>query len=295
MLQRILVIIKVITQLEIRRRRLEVEMEIRKIMSGSNSNDNNNNKEEQQFHFVLVHGAGHGGWCWYKIRTLLEAAGHKVTCPDLKCSGIDPTDFNTVFTFADYNQPLTSFISSLPPNHKVIVVGHSAGGKSVTDVIHKFADKVHIAIYVAAAMVNTTSTKQLENADSVEFIYGLGLDQPPTGFMVKPEFRCQLLYNESPLEDFTLASMLLRPSPARPLIKVVEEGSCDENAVVVPRVFIKTMKDKIFKQEDQEEMIRQWPPSKVFAIHESDHSPFFSTPDVLFSLLLETATSIKIP
>uniref|UniRef100_A0A803R715 AB hydrolase-1 domain-containing protein n=1 Tax=Cannabis sativa TaxID=3483 RepID=A0A803R715_CANSA len=163
MLQRILVIIKVITQLEIRHRRLEVDMEIRKIMSDSNSYDNNNNKEEQQFHFVLVHGAGHGGWCWYKIRTLLEAAGHKVTCPDLKCSGIDPTDFNTVFTFADYNQPLTSFMSSLPPNHKVIVVGHSAGGKSVTDVIHKFADKVHIAIYVAAVMVNTISTKQVRS------------------------------------------------------------------------------------------------------------------------------------
>ncbi|XP_062081621.1 pheophorbidase-like isoform X2 [Humulus lupulus] len=199
-------------------------------------------------HFVLVHGAGHGGWCWYKVRRLLEASGHNVTCLDLKCSGIDPTDFNTVFSFDDYNQPLTTFMSSLSPNHKVILVGHSAGGSTVTDVIHKFADKVHMAIYVAATM------------------------------------------------DFILASMLLRPSPARalPSVNVVRNDSL-ENIVVLRVFIIKTMKDKLFKPERQENMIKQWPPSKVFAIDESDHSPFFSTPDMLFPLLLEAAISIKMP
>ena len=70
-------------------------------------------------HFVLVHGASHGAWCWYKIRTLLETSGNKVTCVDLKGSGIDQSDPNTVFTFAQYNEPLTTFMSSLPPNQKV--------------------------------------------------------------------------------------------------------------------------------------------------------------------------------
>jgi hypothetical protein len=27
--------------------------------------------------YVLVHGAWHGGWCWRKVRTLLEASGDK--------------------------------------------------------------------------------------------------------------------------------------------------------------------------------------------------------------------------
>ena len=86
------------------------------------TNDNiPSNDHDDQLHFVLIHGASHGGWCWYKIRALLEAAGHKVTCPDLQCSGVDPTDFNTVFEFDDYNKPLTSFMSSLPPNQKVAI------------------------------------------------------------------------------------------------------------------------------------------------------------------------------
>ncbi|XP_062081619.1 pheophorbidase-like isoform X1 [Humulus lupulus] len=205
-------------------------------------------------HFVLVHGAGHGGWCWYKVRRLLEASGHNVTCLDLKCSGIDPTDFNTVFSFDDYNQPLTTFMSSLSPNHKA------------------------------------------RGLDAFEFIYGLRLNQPPTGVMVKPELRRQVLYNASPVEDFILASMLLRPSPARalPSVNVVRNDSL-ENIVVLRVFIIKTMKDKLFKPERQENMIKQWPPSKVFAIDESDHSPFFSTPDMLFPLLLEAAISIKMP
>jgi hypothetical protein len=31
--------------------------------------------------FVLVHGAGHGGWCWRKVAPLLRAAGQVVFVP----------------------------------------------------------------------------------------------------------------------------------------------------------------------------------------------------------------------
>lgn len=33
--------------------------------------------------FVLVHGAWHGGWCWEKLKPLLEQAGHTVVAKDL--------------------------------------------------------------------------------------------------------------------------------------------------------------------------------------------------------------------
>ncbi|KAM1694957.1 hypothetical protein ACFX15_028541 [Malus domestica] len=104
-------------------------------------------------HLVLIHGIGHGAWCWYKIRCLMEASGYKVTCLDLKGAGVDQSDPNTVLTFQDYNQPLTDFLSSLPGNERVILVGHSAGGMSLTDAIHRFASKIHMAIYVAATML----------------------------------------------------------------------------------------------------------------------------------------------
>ena len=72
-----------------------------------------------QFHFVLVHGAGHGAWCWYKIMNLLEAEGHKVTPIDLAGCGIDPKPFSHVKTFAQLNEPLVTLMSSLPNTEKV--------------------------------------------------------------------------------------------------------------------------------------------------------------------------------
>ncbi|MET0904411.1 MAG: alpha/beta fold hydrolase, partial [Acidimicrobiales bacterium] len=33
--------------------------------------------------YVLVHGGGHGGWCYAKVKRRLEAAGHEVVAPSL--------------------------------------------------------------------------------------------------------------------------------------------------------------------------------------------------------------------
>ncbi|KAJ4970685.1 hypothetical protein NE237_003784 [Protea cynaroides] len=253
---------------------------------------------ECQLHFVMVHGVGHGAWCWYKIRCLLESSGHKVTCLDLKSAGIDPSDASSVLTFNHYNQPLLDFLSSLPPHHQVILVGHSAGGMSVTDAIHKLGKKIHVAIYVGATMLRSGfSTDQdvhdgvpdlSEYGDVHELGFGLGLDQPPTSFIIKKEFQRKIMYNLSPLQDSILASMLLRPGPMMALTQArFSEGP---EADQVKRVYIKTQYDRVLKPNQQDEMIKRWPPSQVFEL-ESDHSPFFSTPFELYSSLLKATAS----
>ncbi|TYH81153.1 hypothetical protein ES332_D03G179500v1 [Gossypium tomentosum] len=77
--------------------------------------------------------------------------------------------------------------------------------------------------------------------------------------------------------------MLVRAGPLRAL-----GGDADS----VPRVFIKTLQDRVLKQEQQEAMLKRWPPALVFAL-ESDHSPFFSMPTLLFAFLLKAVASIK--
>ncbi|XVF07281.1 hypothetical protein REPUB_Repub06bG0124800 [Reevesia pubescens] len=205
--------------------------------------------------FVMVHGFGHGAWCWYKIRTLLEASDYKVTCLDLKASGTDPFDPNTIFTFEDYNKPLIDLLSNLPENEKVILVGHSAGGLSLTYAIHRFAKKIHMAIYVAANMLKH-------------------------GFVSPQDYE----------DDSTLAAMRLRPGPLRPIANVRFTEGPDSDTV--QRVFMKTMHDRVIRQDQQDAMIRRWPPSQVFEL-ESEHSPFFSTPTDLFGFLLKAVASIN--
>ncbi|BBH08857.1 methyl esterase 1 [Prunus dulcis] len=59
-------------------------------------------KEEK--HFVLVHGACHGSWCWYKIKPRLESAGHRVTALDLAASGINTKAIQDVHSLAEYSE-----------------------------------------------------------------------------------------------------------------------------------------------------------------------------------------------
>jgi len=46
--------------------------------------------------YVMVHGAWHGAWCWYKVVPLLQRAGHTVVAPDLPSLGRDRTPMGEV-------------------------------------------------------------------------------------------------------------------------------------------------------------------------------------------------------
>lgn len=80
--------------------------------------------------------------------------------------------------------------------------------------------------------------------------------------------------------------MLLKPGPVLALTsaRFAEESEVEK----VKRVYIKTLHDRVLKAEQQEAMIRKWPPCAVYEL-DSDHSPFFSAPFVLFGLLVKSA------
>uniref|UniRef100_A0A803MJK3 Uncharacterized protein n=2 Tax=Chenopodium quinoa TaxID=63459 RepID=A0A803MJK3_CHEQI len=76
--------------------------------------------------------------------------------------------------------------------------------------------------------------------------------------------------------------MLLRPCP-KALIHgaMFPEGKGSDK---VPRVYIKTLRDKVYSREQQDLFIKRWPPSDVYEI-DSDHCPMFSNPSHLFGLI----------
>jgi len=88
-------------------------------------------------------------------------------------------------------------------------------------------------------------------------------------------------------QDSTLAAMLLRPGP----LLALTSAKFRENVEVekVARVYIRTKQDNVVKPKQQEAMINRWPPGSVYEL-DSDHSPFFSTPFLLFGLLVKAAT-----
>lgn len=83
--------------------------------------------------------------------------------------------------------------------------------------------------------------------------------------------------------------MLLRPWPYA--ISKARFGRDKEIDVKnVRRVYIKTMYDNMVKPEQQDAMIRRWPPNEVMIIN-TDHSPFFSASHELFNLIIKASSS----
>ena len=41
--------------------------------------------------FLLIHGSGHGAWCWRGVLAILEARGHAARAIDLPGLGADTT------------------------------------------------------------------------------------------------------------------------------------------------------------------------------------------------------------
>lgn len=92
------------------------------------------------------------------------------------------------------------------------------------------------------------------------------------------------------LQDSTLAAMLIRPGPLLALQGArfaAEEPEIVDN---VTRIYIKTIHDNVLKPDQQDAMIKRWPPSQVHVL-DTDHSPFFSSPFLLFGLLVKAAAT----
>lgn len=120
------------------------------------SQEDHHDHDHQKHHIVLVHGACHGAWSWYKLKHRLEAAGHRVTALDLAASGINMKPIRDVHSMAEYSQPLLELMESLSgPTEKVVLVGHSLGGLSLALAMEKFPEKIVAAVFLTAFMPDT--------------------------------------------------------------------------------------------------------------------------------------------
>ncbi|KAF9611397.1 hypothetical protein IFM89_032066 [Coptis chinensis] len=162
----------------------------------------NNNK--RMHHFILVHGLGQGAWCWYKVKTMLESAGHQVTALDLAASGINHKKLNKVDTMWEYSRPVIEFMETISTENRVILVGHSLGGLNIAYAMDKFPNKISVAV-----------DKFLESApkerfSGTQFSFEGDPGKLKTTMLFGPKFLSSIAYQLSPAEDMLLATMLTR-------------------------------------------------------------------------------------
>lgn len=234
-------------------------------------------------HYVLVHGAAHGAWTWYKIATLLNQAGHSVTSVDLPAHGIDGAVPGGV-TLGDYAQAVIDRIDAI--EGQVILVGHSMGGIVISTVAEARPDKIEKLVYLAAFLLTDgTSLFDVFSQDVESLVLQNLIVDPDAGTadVDRSQIR-EIFYNTSPPSDVTLASVLLRPEPLIPLVTPLV--LTPERFGSVRRFYVTTLQDQAITPPTQEMMYTQTPVERVYQMN-TDHSPFFSRPLQLLLVLLD--------
>ena len=100
--------------------------------------------------YVLVHGGGHGGWCYQRVAPILTSAGHEVYTPTMTGLG---ERAHLVSPEIDLDTHITDVAAVLHYEdlRDVILVGHSYGGMVITGVADRSADRVGELVYLDAA------------------------------------------------------------------------------------------------------------------------------------------------
>ncbi|XP_034689727.1 methylesterase 10-like isoform X1 [Vitis riparia] len=244
-------------------------------------------------HFVLVHGAGHGAWCWYKLVPLLKLLGHRVTALDLGSSGVNPKRLDELASVYDYVQPLMELVASLPQDEKVVLVGHSYGGLPISLAMESFPEKILVAVFVSAYMPNYISPpitqaqeffinrSKPESLLDSQLSFGLGLECLPTAVTFGPDYLSVAFYQHCQPEDLELAKSLVRPHGLFLEDFAKESLLSKEKFGSVDRVYVVLEKDEVMKEDFQRWVIDDSPPKEVKFIAGADHMVMMSRPKEL--------------
>src|SRR5206468_4055898 len=103
--------------------------------------------------FVLVHGGGHGGWCWQRVALRLRNAGHDAYTPTLTGLGERYHLDTTLVTFETFVLDVLNVLT-FEDLHDVVLVGHSMGGVIIPRVAERAPERIKAVVWLAAVVTN---------------------------------------------------------------------------------------------------------------------------------------------
>jgi len=97
--------------------------------------------------FVLVHGGGHGAWCWERLTPLLREAGHQVHTPVLTGVG---ERFAEVTPDTSLSTHIADVVALIEDDDltDVVLVGHSYGCMVITGVAGRIPGRIAELVFL---------------------------------------------------------------------------------------------------------------------------------------------------
>jgi pimeloyl-ACP methyl ester carboxylesterase len=229
--------------------------------------------------FVLVHGAYHGAWCWYKLRPELEARGHEVVTFDLPAHGVDTTPPSQV-SFDGYVDRIGAALDRV---EEPVLVGHSMSGMFISQVAERRPDDIETLVYLTAYLPGDGESMLDLRSEASVLSDTFEIDEDRGVGWVPEEAIDEAFYGDCSLADRALARSLLRVEPMGPISTPVDLSEARFGSV--RRVYVGCGADRAITPEQQREMKAAIGCDGSISLQAS-HSPFFSVP-------VETADALE--
>ena len=233
--------------------------------------------------FVCVHGAWHGGWCFYKVAALLQARGHTVLTPDLPGHGVNRDIGGSLW---GYCQSICKILDAA--TQPVVLLGHSMGGAIISQVAEQRPTRIKRLVYLSGLLLqHGESVLQVALGDwQSPLSQATALNEEDDTLALDPGLAAAFFYDDCSPPDIRLAQQLLVPEPLRAMytplqISVERFGS-------IPRTFIRCERDQVLPPALQERMCVATPCQQILSL-DCGHSPFFSAAEDLVEKLLALA------
>jgi pimeloyl-ACP methyl ester carboxylesterase len=230
--------------------------------------------------FVLVHGAWHGGWCWRRVSSRLEASGYRVMRPTL-------TGLGERSHLACRSVGLETHIEDVAAMLRyedlrdVVLVGHSYAGMVITGVGSRELDRVGQLVYYDAFVPDPgqSALDLLPPHISQHFLESAA--ERGGGWLI-PERPLDALGVRDPEARAWLAPKLV----PHPLATYSDKLDFDQRVRQLPSSYIScTDWAAVFAPHAEKARALGWPVREIPA----DHEALATAPDLLAEALLAAA------
>ena len=222
---------------------------------------------------VLIHGAWHGPWCFDKVVAGLEARGVPVVAVDRRRMH-EPSGELRGVTDSDENEAIVrAALEEI--EGPVVALGHSFGGVSLTTA-PLGNDNVKHLVYLTAIMPDTEGTVP-DNFVNPELITAVVPGDDGSTTVQEDKIR-YAFYHQCSDEDYERAlKLLVRDAGAVPF-----DAARDTAWSKITTTYVVCTEDQALLAEGQRTLARRADRVVEWA---TDHSPFFSAPDLVVDLL----------
>ncbi|MDX2219286.1 MAG: alpha/beta fold hydrolase [Burkholderiales bacterium] len=238
--------------------------------------------------YVFVHGAFQDSRAWNSVLPLLRSQGIRAEAVNLPGREGDGMALEAV-TLDSYRDAVLKLVNTLPG--PVVLVGHSFGGITISNVAEAAPEKIKTLVYVAAYLPEAGAPDQ-SMAKMAEKDEWNQFNKARQNFLLAKDYKSASVLAADQLllfcadcapaaQQATLA--IMQREPLAPAATPVQLTAARYGAV--DKVYIHTTRDNAVSYRLQQMMVARTPLRKSVSLS-SGHSPHIESPQVFVDALL---------